>query len=429
MLTRWFMLLVLALALTSAHPRSVPGGSPPAGFTDVEITTVPSPTSLAFLPDGRMLVASQSGQLYLYDGALHVILDLSDTICDNAERGLLGVTGDPEFATNRYVYVYYTANRNGCDEAFPRGPANRVSRFIMPTSNVIDRLSETLLVNNILSTAGNHNGGDVKFGRDGYLYVSIGDGGCDYAGDSGCQGDNDASRDDHVLNGKILRITRDGGIPVDNPFLGPNAVRCNQTGITDPGKQCQETWAKGLRNPFRIAVDHNPGGSRLYINDVGGETWEEIDEGVAGADYGWNIREGHCARGSTTDCDAPPPGLTNPLVDYNHDTKVNATRCTSITGGAFAPYGWPLPYHRAYFFGDLVCGTIFWIAHDGQGTPRIEEFATGVGSIVAMDVGPTSDGRQALYYTTYSGGGQVRRITYDAPPPGDVRVRLPLIFR
>jgi glucose/arabinose dehydrogenase len=114
-----------------------------------------------------------------------------------------------------------------------------------------------------------HNGGDLHFGKDDYLYITVGDGGCDYAGDSGCAGQKDASRDSHILLGKVLRITRDGGIPATNPYTGTDSARCNLTGRTDPGKKCQETFASGLRNPFRFAFDPNASGTRFFINDVG----------------------------------------------------------------------------------------------------------------------------------------------------------------
>ena len=121
----------------------------------------------------------------------------------------------------------------------------------------------------IPSPSGNHNAGDLRFGNDGYLYVSVGDGGCDYAGNSGCAGANDASRDQHALVGKILRITSTGGIPPTNPFQGAGTARCNVTGRTTAGNKCQETFAWGLRNPFRIAFDPNTTATRFFINDVG----------------------------------------------------------------------------------------------------------------------------------------------------------------
>src|SRR6185503_15043327 len=147
----------------------------------------------------------------------------------------------------------------------------------------------------------------------------------------------------------------DGGVPADNPFQGADSVRCSVTGGTTAGMKCRETFAWGLRNPFRIAFDPNDLGSRFFINDVGQNVWEEIDAGTAGADYGWNLREGFCANGSTTNCGPPAAGLTNPLFAYNH-----ADGCASITGGAFVPRGaWPAEYDGVYLFSDFVCGTIF----------------------------------------------------------------------
>lgn len=380
----------------------------PAGFTDSFVAAVPAPTALSFAPDGRMLVTTQGGTLYVAQppGEPVPALDLSARVCSASERGLLGVAVDPGFASNRFIYLYYTASVSGTC-------VNRTSRFTLNALNLVDPASELILVDNIPSPAGNHNGGDLQFGKDGYLYISVGDGGCDYAG-SGCGGANDAARDEHVLLGKILRITGDGGIPETNPFQGPDSVRCNVAGRTDPGKRCQETFAWGLRNPFRIAFDPNAAGTRFYINDVGQNTWEEIDEGQAGADYGWNLREGFCATGSTTDCGPPPAGTTNPIFAYGRSDG-----CGSITGGAFAPTGlWPAPYDGAYFFADYVCGKIFRLVPLADGTFSRVDFASGLGgsSAVAMTFGP-SGSTQALYYTTYAGGGQIRKISYAPPPP------------
>ena len=210
-----------------------------------------------------------------------------------------------------------------------------------------------------------------------------------------------------MLLGKILRITRDGAIPSSNPFRGSSSVRCNVTGRGAPGQVCQETFARGLRNPFRIAFDPNAGGTRFFINDVGQDVWEEIDLGEAGADYGWNTREGHCANDSTTDCGTPPGGLTNPIYDYVHSGG-----CAAITGGAFIPNGaWPAAYDNAYFFADYVCGSIFQLTEQVDGSFKRTPFATGLGnsSAVAMIFGPAGSGT-ALYYTSYANGGEIRRI-------------------
>jgi glucose/arabinose dehydrogenase len=219
-----------------------------------------------------------------------------------------------------------------------------------------------------------------------------------------------------VLLGKILRITRDGLIPPTNPFQGANSERCNATGITIPGNWCQETFAWGLRNPFRIAFDPNDAGIRFFINDVGQGTWEEIDEGKSGADYGWNIREGRCANGSTTNCGPPPAGLVNPIFAYQHTSNCSASGVAgnSISGGAFVPRGvWPSQFEGSYLFGEFVCGKIFQLSPNGSGGFTASEFSTGpeIGNIVTMIFGPHQN-TQALYYTTFGGGGQVRRISF-----------------
>jgi glucose/arabinose dehydrogenase/PKD repeat protein len=398
-------LMVVLIAAAAFVVPSAATASVPSGMTDSLVASVAAPSALAFTPDGRLLVTSQTGALQVVQGGTLLptpALNLGPTICSNSERGLLGIATDPAFATNHFIYLYYTA-------AIATGCVNRVSRFVLSDANIVDPTSEMRLLDNIPSPAGNHNGGDVQFGHDGYLYVSVGDGGCDYDGDSGCAAANAAARDLNVLLGKVLRITSDGGIPPDNPFLGTDSARCNLTGRTDPGKTCQETFAWGLRNPFRIAFDPNSPDTRFYINDVGQNTWEEIDAAQAGADYGWNVREGFCATGSTTDCGPPPAGMTNPIFAYAH-----ANGCNAITAGAFVPNGvWPAAYDGAYLFADYLCGTIFQLVPSSGGGFTATDFATGlgVGGPITMMFGPVGQ-TQALYYTTYANGGQVRRIEF-----------------
>jgi glucose/arabinose dehydrogenase len=376
----------------------------PAPFEDRLVTAVADPTALAFTPDRRLLITGQGGTLRIFKNGAQLpnpALDLSAKICSDSERGLLGVAVDPAFASNHFIYLYYTFKKLGvCDAS----AVNRVSRFVLADTDVVDPASEVVLIDNIPSPAGNHNGGDLQFGKDGYLYISIGDGGCDYLGDSGCGAQNDAARDQNVLLGKILRVTRFGGIPPTNPFLGTDSARCNLAGRTDPGKKCRETYSWGLRNPFRIGFDPDTPATRFFINDVGQSAWEEIDLGTAGADYGWNVREGHCATGSTTDCGAPPAGMTNPIYDYGRDGG-----CGAITGAAFVPNGaWPRGYDSAYLYGDYVCGKIFKLTPTVGGGFSASEFATGAGGVSGMIFGPHS-GTKALYYVDYN-GDVVRRI-------------------
>ncbi len=410
------MIAVMMLGLSLA-PSITRAATLPAQFSDDLVASVGSPTSLAFTPDGRLLITTQGGQLRVVENGTLLpapALSLGSKLCTNSERGLLGVAVHPSFAGTRYVYLFYTFNKhNTCPTGQPtntQNPVNRVSRFTLSTNNTVDPASELVLVDNIISPNGNHNAGDLHFGKDGLLYISVGDGGCDYAGNSGCAGSNDAARESHTLLGKILRITDSGAIPSTNPYLGSDSSRCNASGGTTPGRRCQETFASGLRNPFRIAFDSNASGTRFFINDVGQNTWEEISEGVSGADYGWNVREGFCANGSTSGCRSTPGavvgGLTDPLHAYGRSVGY------SITGGAFVPNGvWPSTYDGDYLFGDYG-GKIMRI-EPGSGTWNRSDFVTGLGnsSVVNMLFGPYGS-TKALYYTTYAGGGQIRRISY-----------------
>jgi glucose/arabinose dehydrogenase len=392
----------------------------PPNFQDSFVAQQSGVMDLAFTPDGRMLVAEISGAIAvrLEDGTLEnsLALNLGGAVCATGDRGIQSVAVDPNFETNHYIYVYYQSNKNGtcADNVYPNGPVSRLSRFVLNDDDTVPLASEVVLVDNIPSMS-LHQGGDIAFGKDGDLYVTTGDGECDYAGDSGCQADNDASRDKNILLGKVLRLTApDGGIPPDNPFTGANSARCNATGGITSNKYCQETYASGLRNPWKFAFDPNAAGTRFFINDVGGGTWEEIDQGQAGADYGWNVREGFCATSSTTNCGPPPPGMTNPIYAYGH---VNG--CNSITGGAFVPDGlWRAQDNGAYLYADWGCGTIFELTPSSGGGYTSTPLVTGIGTTTLTDMtfGPYQGG-EALYYASYN-APYIRRLSYTNPRLG-----------
>ncbi len=397
----------VAAALAWIAVGAVPGrAAMPADFTDTLVTSVGVPTAIVFTPDGRLLITQQTGSLRVYQGgvllATPALTFPVTNICTVSEQGLLGVEVHPAFTSNQFIYLFYTFKQPGgtC--------VNRVSRFTLPASNVINPATELVLIDNMPSTHGNHNAGDLHFGKDGFLYVSIGEGGV-----------SEAARNEHVLSGKILRITDSGGIPPTNPFQGLGTARCNVTGSTTPGNRCQETFAWGLRNPFRFAMDPNAAGTRFFINDVGHGAYEEIDNGQAGADYGWNCREAAHTHSTTGQCSPTPPGMVDPLFEYTHHTIVpgtSSTNCNSITGGAFVPNGvWP-GFDGSYLFADFICGSIFKLTNVG-GAWSASDFVTGLGngSAVHLLFGPHGSGR-ALYYTTYAGGGQVRRIAFEPPP-------------
>jgi glucose/arabinose dehydrogenase len=301
------------------------GGSRPvpAGFTRNEgwITGLNSATAFAQTPDGRLLVAEQGGALRVIKaGALLAAPMVSVPVDSSGERGLIGVTLHPNFASNGFVYIYHTTTEGGTH--------NRISRFV--ASGDVAAAAPTPLIDlQPLSGATNHNGGAMHFGIDGKLYVAVGDNANSAL----------APRLDSVF-GKMLRFNDDGTIPSDNPFFA------TQTG------QARSIWAYGLRNPFTFAVQ--PGTGRIHINDVGQNTWEEINLGVPGANYGWPSSEG------PTNVVA---GVTGPLFTYKHSAASPAGSGPggffvgfAIAGGTFYPDTGPFPdgYRGSYYFADFV---------------------------------------------------------------------------
>jgi glucose/arabinose dehydrogenase len=375
------LLVILGLLLPA---EAVAEFTVPAGFVDEEVVVnVPAPTAIDWLPpkdpkfpeNRDILVATQGGVVFsAAPGSTAIdILNLrrAGTICSGGEIGLLGLAVDPNFASGeRYVYLYYTDSR-GSGDCGAANRANRVSRFTMNDEGLL--INEEILIDNIPAPGGNHNGGDLQFGSDGLLYISVGDGGQDLNTGARQNGNGNARRLD-LLNGKILRIMPDGGIPAGNPFQDSGTVRCNSTGLASGGEICQEIFATGLRNPFRIAFDPNDtdGAQRFYINDVGGGAWEEINNGAPDADYGWNVREGPCLIGSQTNCPSDSQ-FVGPVFAYPRNGPAPFDGCTVVTGGVFVPNTgttWPDKYDKAYLFADLGCAKIFVLRNESSVTPR-----------------------------------------------------------
>lgn len=420
----------------AAGPEQVVAASIASGFQDRNFVDSPGATALAFLPENRLLVTGREGRVRLKEpGSTNttVALDISTDVCSNSERGLLGIAVDPNFGTpnNNYVYLYYTYKKFGsCPEKAPEqnNPVNRVARFEMNGDTIVPNNGPNgpgnVLINNIPSPNGNHNAGDLHFGQDDKLYVSVGDGSCNPAAPTRCQPENETSRYRNVLNGKILRINTDGTVPADNPYANhPDGVRCGDLTVNNaaggskaaPGKVCKETYAMGFRNPFRFAIDPDTSSVNLRANDVGGGRVEEVDQVRSGGDYGWNCREGSLVLNTTPPC--PGNDMTPPIEQYSHNTG-----CSSITGAAYVPNdaAWPSSYRDAYLFGDYVCGRIFKLTPNGNGGFTRTTFASGLqGGPVSFAFGP--DG--TLYYTTYSGGGQVRRVAFveNKSPIADIK--------
>ncbi|HYO84696.1 MAG TPA: PQQ-dependent sugar dehydrogenase [Bryobacteraceae bacterium] len=338
----------------------------PAGFNQSTITTsLSAATAMALAADGRIFVAQQNGALRIIsDGALLAQPFVSLNVSSVGERGLLGVTLDPNFESNGFVYVYYTTAGAPIH--------NRVSRFTA-TGNVAAAGSEVVLLElDNLSGATNHNGGALHFGPDGKLYIATGE---------NANGPNSQSLANML--GKILRINSNGTIPADNPFYSQSSG--NNRAI----------WALGLRNPYRFTFQNGTG--RMFINDVGQNSWEEINAGSRGANYGWPSTEG-----PTTDS-----RYTSPVLAYGHGT--GPTVGCSITGGAFynpAVARFPANYVGKYFFGDFCSG---WIRVLDPATRTASGFATGAGYVVDLAVSSTGKllilNRSSLVEVDWPSGG------------------------
>ena len=340
----------------------------PSGFLESLVAYgLSGPTAMAFAPDGRLFVTEQDGALrVIKDGALLPTPFVSLSVDSVGEGGLLGIALDPAFATNQFLYVYYTV---------PGSPAhNRVSRFTA-VGDVAGAGSERVMLElDDLSAVTGHYGGAIHFGSDGKLYVATGENG-------------DGANSQTLANrlGKMLRINADGTIPEDNPFYN-DAQGVNRS-----------IWALGLRNPFTFAFQ--PGTGRMFINDVGGSTWEEIDDGIAGSNYGWPESEG-----PTTD-----PRFRSPLFAYGHGS--DPTTGCAITGGAFynpATVQFPVDYVGDYFFADVCSG---WIRKFDPQAGTDVDFASGISQ--PLDLIVRDDG--TLYYLT-RGSGAVYRIGAPAQP-------------
>ncbi|MEP7047723.1 MAG: PQQ-dependent sugar dehydrogenase [Ilumatobacteraceae bacterium] len=397
----------VALIITSVVVPVVDIGAPTVfagtvtapGFTDVQVAAPGASTGIVGMPDGTVMELVQSGSVRLIRNDVLLpapALTMSLSPCNGGERGLLGVALDPDFRANGFVYLYFTHPASA-----PGGCVNRASRFTM-SGDAIDPNSELVLVDNISSNAGNHNGGDLEIGGDGFLYISVGDAGTDPRGDSS---PNDAAQDLSLLNGKILRVVPSTGEPAPgNPISGPSSASCRLRGNlpTTSTTPCQELYAWGLRNPFRFAFDPNTGPDRFFINDVGLSTHEEIDVGGRGLNYGWPVREGLCPIGQSMPCAAAAAGYTDPITDYPR------TVGQVITAGAFVPNGhWPMEYDGGYLFADAGSGNM-WLRRSDGTIDYSAPFATGVGGIADMAFVATSDSI-ALYYTLT--GGTVRKIS------------------
>ena len=372
-------------------PPPPPAATPEVGLQQVFPNLAPAlvaPVSMQQAPGDttRWFVVEQAGMIRVFANvddatATLVFLDISARVIAGGERGLLGMAFHPDFPTTPEVYVSYT----GAPDL-----TSYVSRFSSADGGqTLDPSSEEVVLS-VPQDFGNHNGGNIAFGPDGYLYIGFGDGGS--GGDP-----LDRAQDTSNLLGSMLRIDIDGGSPYAIPSADPaNPFATNATcpqGFSVGGEECPEIFAWGLRNPWRFSFDRE--GGSLWAGDVGQNAWEEIDIVTAGGNYGWDDREGaHCFE--------PPSGCLTDSIDpvTEYDRSLGA----SVTGG-FVYRGSAVPDLAGwYVFGDFVSGRLFAVPDDSVPvTPPEVLLETGL-SIAAF--GESIDGE--LFVVNY--GGSIHQV-------------------
>ncbi|MDX1961511.1 MAG: PQQ-dependent sugar dehydrogenase [Pirellulales bacterium] len=356
----------------------------PTGFTDSTLVTgLTSPTALTIAPDGRVFVAFQNGTIRVMQNDVMLATPFATLATDGSgERGMLGLTLDPDFATNGHIYVYYTASTPASH--------NRLSRITAVGNEMLPGSEQILLDLPNLSTVGNpiwHMGGAVHYNPvDDKIYIAV--------------GDHQNTSLPQSLNspfGKILRVNPDGSIPTDNPFYNQT------TGIN------RAIYNTGLRNPFRAAIQPETG--LLYINDVGAGSWEEVNASVAGANFGWPTTEGNFNQ-------ATFPNFTRPIYAYSHGEGC------SVTGGVFYPQNalqFPAQYRGKYFVQEFCSGWMRVIDPLNPTAPP-QAFASNMNFPLDVQVGP--DG--SMYYISRGAGaggapgvgtGSIGKIQYVANVP------------
>ncbi len=352
--------LLAAFLATAATARPTPP-SPPIheGFREVVVARgFDSPVSMAFAPDGRLFVCEQAGRVRVVkQGRLLERPLLTVPARASVEDGLLGIACDPDFARNGWVYVCWT-------DSVPV-PREVIERFTVRGDRVVPGSAKRLVE---LDPRANHVhvGGTLRVGPDGRLWLGTGD------DDRG-----EAAQSLRSTAGKLLRFERDGSVPADNPFV---RLAHGKYGAI---------WARGFRNPF--AFDFHPATGMPWVNDVGGSLYEEVNAGVAGANHGWPIFEGH----------GPDARFRDPAHAYSH-----ATGC-AITGGAFvraAGSAYAREWSGRYLFAELCANEIRWL--DPAAPDSAHVFGhTRVAGPVDLRIGP--DG--ALWYlargTSAAAGG------------------------
>ena len=385
-----------------------------SGFATERVATLPPFTLVgtAFAPDGRLFVWQKNGIVrVIKNGQLlpTPFIDLSAKVNTFDDRGFWGLAFDPQFASNGRVYMSYTFENAGD----PNDSGSRTSRLTRVTADpanpdVALPGSEVVILGSIgvppcsaqpasadciSADSGTHTLGALHFASDGTLFVGIGDG----AGGDGVDPRALRAQDLSSPNGKILRIRPDGSAPSDNPFYdGTNSWR-------------SRVWQYGVRNPFGFSLQPETG--EVYLGDVGWNTWEEVDHGPAGTNFGWPCYEGNGPQPAyqmqfATQCGQLLGSVTPPLFTYDHGSG------SAVIGGPFyTGTAYPQEYWDNFFFADYSGNWIRRVLFDAEHRPvSVQAFATDVEGPVSLSLGP--DGM--IYYLSFT-TGEVRRIRYNGP--------------
>ena len=337
------------------------------------------PVDIANAGDSRLFIVEQDGIIRILntDGTNSVFLNINPRVNSNgSEQGLLGLVFHPNYALNGYLYVNYINNDGDTRiSRFSRHPLN--SNLAVPSSEMI-----LLTIDQPFS---NHNGGDLAFGPDGYLYIGMGDGGS--GGDPG-----NRAQDITNLLGKMLRIDVDNGSPYSSPPSNP------YVGITG----ADEIWSSGLRNPWRFSFDRLT--NDMWIADVGQGAWEEIDfqpaASAGGENYGWRCYEGNHTY-NTSACTLTDP-FVFPIYEYPHDFLTGGF---VVTGG-FVYRGSQYPELNGYYiFCDYATGNFWMTAPDGNGG-----WITTKQSLVHAEISSFGEGSDGELYAANLGNGQIYQV-------------------